>query len=303
MYKKRAFHSFYSVMIGMVLMLSSPLFADVSSLPAKSQEQSPATESVQAGVNQASADRTAQKRRQIITEATAALEQTRAALKALDEKDVDAALTALEKATGKLELILAREPELALAPVDVNVMTYDLLASPVTVKAMIHDAENYLEDGRIQQARQLIANLASEIVIETTSLPLITYPTAIKAVTRMIDQDKLDEARAALRAALNTLIKTRDIIPLPILRAELLLAHTEELAENEERTIKDNEFLEQLFEEARTQLNLAELLGYGEKESFKPMFEQLDRIEEKTAGGKGGKGWFDKIKQQISAIL
>ena len=303
MRKKQAFHSFYSAMISVVMMLSSPLFADESSLPAKPQEQAPATESVQAEVDQQSDDRTAHKRRQIINEATTALEQTRTALKALDEKDVDAALVALEKATGKLEIILAREPELALAPVDVNVVTYDLLARPETVKAMLHDAENDLEDGRIQQARLLIANLASEIVYETTSIPLITYPTAIKAVTRMIDQDKLDEARAALRAALNTLIKTRDIIPLPILRAELLLAYAEELAENEERTIKDNETLEELLKEARTQLNLAELLGYGEKESFEPMFEQLDRIEENTAGGKGGKGWFDKIKQQISAIL
>lgn len=193
-----------------------------------------------------------------------------------------------------------REPEPALAPVDVNVITYDLLARPETVKAIIHDAENYLEDGRIQQARPLIANMASEIVYRTTSIPLITYPTAIKAVTRMIDQDKLDEARASLQAALNTLIETRDVIPLPILRARLLLESAEALAENEERTSSDNETLEDLLEEARTQLYLAELLGYGEKETFKPMFEQLDRIEEKTAGGKGGKGWFDRIKQQIS---
>lgn len=35
MFKKQAFHSFYSVMIGTVLMLSFPLFADESSLPAK----------------------------------------------------------------------------------------------------------------------------------------------------------------------------------------------------------------------------------------------------------------------------
>lgn len=196
-----------------------------------------------------------------------------------------------------------REPELALAPVDVNVITYDLLARPETVKAMIHDAENHLEDGRIQQARPLIANMASEIVYRTTSIPLITYPTVIKAVTRMIDQDRPDEARASLQAALNTLIETSDVIPLPILRARLLLESAEALAENEERTPSDNETLEDLLEEARTQLNLAELLGYGEKETFKLMFEQLDRIEEKTAGGKGGKGWFDRIKQQISQIF
>jgi hypothetical protein len=54
---------------------------------------------------------------------------------------------------------------------------------------------------------------------------------------------------------------------------------------------------------ARTQLEMAELLGYGNKDVYKPMHEQLDEIEQKTKGGKGGKGWFDKIKQQISELL
>jgi predicted negative regulator of RcsB-dependent stress response len=303
MYKQAFSRAVYSVMIGMVMLLSPPVLAEESSLPTEPQDKSPATESVQAGVDQKSADRTAEKRKQIISEAKTALAQTRAALKALDEKNVDAALASLEKATGKLELILAREPDLALAPVDVNVITYDLLARPETVKAMLHDAEDYLEDGQIQQARPLIANMASEIVYQTTSIPLITYPTAIKAVSRMIDQGKLDEARAALKAALNTLIETRDVIPLPVLRAELMLERAESLAENEERTTRDNETLDDLLKEARTQLNLAELLGYGDSEAFEPMFKQLDHIEEKTADGKGGKGWFDKIKQQISQIF
>jgi hypothetical protein len=48
---------------------------------------------------------------------------------------------------------------------------------------------------------------------------------------------------------------------------------------------------------------MAELLGYGTKRSFKPMYEQLDHIENKTASGKGGKGWFDSIKQQLSQLF
>ena len=30
---------------------------------------------------------------------------------------------------------------------------------------------------------------------------------------------------------------------------------------------------------------------------------QLDQIEQKTTGGKSGKGWFDKIKQQVSDLF
>ena len=141
-------------------------------------------------------------------------------------------LAALEQATGKLELILARDPGLALAPVDLEVVTYDLLANPDTVKAMIHDAENYLEDGEIQKARPFVANLASEIQFRTTSIPLATYPSAIKAVTPLIDEGKLDEAKDALQSALNTLVvSTDEVVPLPKLRAEQMLKNAEALAE------------------------------------------------------------------------
>jgi hypothetical protein len=90
---------------------------------------------------------------------------------------------------------------------------------------------------------------------------------------------------------------------LPILRAEQLLKNAEAQAENAARTIKDNETLAELLKDARTQLKMAELLGYGTKKSFKPMYEQLDQIESRTSGGKGGQGWFDKIRAQMEALF
>jgi hypothetical protein len=293
-----------AALLSLGLIASAPAFAEDTALPTEPQTQSEATESVQPQVDAKATDQAAEKRKKITADAVAAVNETRKALKLLEEKKTDEALAALEKVTGKLELILARAPDLALAPVDVEVVTYDLLANLDTVKAMIHDAENYLEDGEVQKARPLVANLASEIVFRTTSIPLATYPDAIKAVAPLIDEGKIDKAKAALQVALNTLVVTRDdVIPLPVLRAENLLKNAEALVENEERTVKDNETLTKQLEGARNQLKLAELLGYGDKKSFKPMYEQLDAIEQKTAGGKGGKGWFDKIKQQLSDLF
>lgn len=293
-----------AALLSLGLIASVPVFAEDTALPVEAQAQTEATESVQPQVDAQATNQAAEKRKKITADAVAAVAETKQALKLLDEKKTDEALASLERATGKLELILARAPDLALAPVDVEVVTYDLLANLDTVKAMIHDAENYLEDGEVQKARPLVANLASEIVFRTTSVPLATYPDAIKAVTPLIDDGKLDEAKADLQAALNTLVVTTDdVIPLPVLRAERLLKNAEALAENEERTVKDNETLSDLLAEARNQLKMAELLGYGTKKSFKPMYEQLDAIEQKTAGGKGGKGWFDKIKQQLSDLI
>lgn len=302
--KDAALKRFSVVLIYLGLLMSTEVLAEDSALPAEPQEQSEATESVQSEVDKQSTDKAADKREKILTEATAALVETANALKALDEDKPEEALAALEKATGKLELILARDPSLALAPVDVEVVTYDLLASLDTVKAIVKEAENYLKDGEVQKARPLVANLASEIRLRTTNIPLATYPEAIKAVAPLIDEGKLDEAKTALQAVLNTLVVTTDeIIPLPKLRAEQLLKNAEALAENEERTVKDNETLANLLAEARNQLKMAELLGYGTKKSYRPMYEQLDQIEAKSTGGKGGKGWFDKIKDQLSELL
>jgi hypothetical protein len=283
---------------------SSQLYAEVSALPEEPQPQSDITQSVQQEVDNEATNKADEKRQQILSDAGAAIDETKKALQALANKNTGEALAALERATGKLELILARDPALSLAPVDVNIVTYDLLANPDTVKAIIHDAENYLEDGEIQKARPLVANLGSEIVISSVNIPLATYPAAIKAITPLIDEGRLDEARVGLQAALNTLVVTTDeVIPLPVLRAQQLLKNAEALAENEDRNLKDSETLANMLMAARTQLHMAELLGYGSKKSFKPLYEQLDMIEDKTAGGKGGKGWFDKIKQQVSELF
>ncbi len=288
----------------LVLAVAGSALAQSDALPTEPQAQSPAAESVQGAVESKSAERAAERRKAVIREAVTALRKSNEALAALDAGKKDEALAALEIVTGKLELILARDPELAFAPVDVNVVTYDLLASTDTVKAIIHDAENYIEDGEIQKARPLVTALASEIQVRETSIPLATYPEAIKSVVKLIDEDKLDEARDALQLALNTVVtRTVDVIPLPKLRAERLLANAEKLAENKERTAADEQTLKELLAEARKQLELAQLLGYGNKKAYKAIYEQLDGIEKKVTEGKSGKGWFDRLKEQLKDLV
>jgi len=259
---------------------------------------------VQQEVEQQSSDKISEKRKLVKAEAMAVLEESQKALKALEAKETAAAIASLEKVTGKLQILLARDPSMALAPVNVEVMTYDLLASPDAVKAMIYDAENALEDGDIPKARRLVSNLASEIQYRALNIPLATYPQAIKAVIPLIDDGKIEEARESLQLALNTLVVTTDeIIPLPKLRAEHYLKNAEALAETKDRTQKDNQTLTELLQRAREQLEIAELLGYGKKDSFESLHEQLKLLEEKTSGGKSGIGWFDKIKRQVSDIF
>lgn len=269
----------------MVAFVSPSLASDTKATAAADKE-----------VEKVQQDQTAEKRKALFEEATTAIRETKNALKALDEKKAKEALAALERASGKLTIILGREPELALAPSDVNVVTYDILGDIDAVKALREEIEDALDDGRVQQARRLIRNLASETVISVTNIPLATYPDAIKRAAKLIDEEKMDEAKKELQLALNTLVVTDTIIPLPVTTAEKYLEEAETLAEKGDRSKEENERLADLLKDARTELEFAQALGYGSKKDFKNLYKQLDQIEDKTKGGKSGSGFFDKIK-------
>ncbi|RMD63034.1 MAG: hypothetical protein D6826_05960 [Alphaproteobacteria bacterium] len=269
----------------------------------RSDARSPAVQSVQPDVNAKIHEKALEKRKKILDDALRAVEETRKALKALDEGRNDEALAALEKVTGKLELILALDPDLALVPVDVKVVTYDVRVDVETVKKAIEEARRLLDEGEVQSARRLVATLASEIIFRTLNIPMATYPDTIKTVAPLIDQGKIDEAKATLESVLGTLVVTEDIVALPVLRARLLLKDAETLAAKENRSDEDNEKLAADLAAAREQIRLAEVLGYGKKEAFDPIYNQIDEIEAKSSGGKSGTGWFDEIKRQLSELL
>ncbi|HAW8126502.1 TPA: YfdX family protein [Escherichia coli] len=228
---------------------------------------------------------------------------TKSALAALDGKDTARALATLAEVTGKLELIVAREPTLALAGVDVRTIVHDLFANTETIEAMTDEALDALKHGEVQQARHVLALLASEIVITVTNIPLASYPAAVKAVVPLIDQGKIEEAKAALQSALSTLVEERSVLPLPVLRAKLLLKRAEPLVEDGQRSEASNERLETLLNEARQQLEMAELLGYGKRKDFEPLYAELKKIKEKTGGGGFGKGWLDEVKAKLSKLF
>jgi hypothetical protein len=266
---------------------------------AKTEDQSKAEKHANTQVQQ----KVTEKRKEILQDATMAMNQTKNALKMLDEGNKKGAIDALESATGKLELIVAREPKLSLAAFDYNVETREILNDLKSVKNIKDQAEDLLEDDRVQEAAALLANLKSEMVISVANIPLATYPAAMKEAARLIDQNKTDEAKDVIAAALGTVVVTENIIPLPVARAEYLLNESEKLAEKKNRSKDENKRLNTLMDDARKELQFAEELGYGQKEDFKNLYAQLDDVLKKTEGGKSGSGWFNDVKRSISGIF
>ena len=277
--------------------------AAVSSLPVSPESKPEVVTEVQPEVQKETDSQAADKRKQVLDEAVSALSLTKSALAALDDKDTARALATLAEVTGKLELIVAREPTLALAGVDVRTIVHDLFANTETIEAMTDEALDALKHGEVQQARHVLALLASEIVITVTSIPLASFPAAVKAVVPLIDQGKIEEAKAALQSALSTLVEESSVLPLPVLRAKLLLKRAEPLVEDGQRSEASNERLETLLNEARQQLEMAELLGYGKRKDFEHLYAELKKIKEKTGGGGCGKGWLDEVKAKLSRLF
>ena len=294
---KQPQYTFSALALAVVVGLSGPALAQsaAGSSPGAAAP-SAASKAAQPQVDDKAAREADKKRAELTQDAITALTKTQEALTLLDANKTKEALAALE-------LVVARDAKLALAPVDVRVITHDIHANVESVKKAVKLSRELLGDGEVQKARPIVANLASEIVIETDNLPMATYPAAIKSAARLIDSGKIDDAKAELARALNTLVVTSVAFPLPVLRAEAAMAKAEKLAETDKRDAKQNEELSALLAYVRTEIELAQILGYGKKADFKPIFDQVKSIEQKSAGGKSGKGWFDELKTRIQKLF
>jgi hypothetical protein len=285
------------------ILISSILsVALATSLYANEATQSKEIKSVQNKVNNSTHLSLKSKKHDIVKEAINTINNTNLVLDALDKKDTKKALDLLANISGKLDVIIAQDPNLELLPVSISSVEHDLIIDKDTVFKIKKEAIKAIRDDRLQDARKLIKDLASEVVITTTSIPLVTYPSDIKAIVPLISNGKLEDAKLALHALLNSLVITKEVIALPVLRAKFLLENAEVLAENKKRDNKKDEELKVLIDVSKYQLELAQSLGYGTKDDFKPIYEQLEIIQDKIKNKNNGVGWFDKIKEKIKNL-
>jgi len=151
------------------------------------------------------------------SEAMAAVRETRTAIAAIAGGKTDDALAAIERATGKIDVLISRNPATALLPVAFEVVVVD--AAPTDLQAVrerAKAADRAVSNKDYPTARVLLDGLTSEIRIRTYHLPLATYPTALKDAGRLLDQKKPEEASAVLLTALNTLAIIDRVHPLPL---------------------------------------------------------------------------------------
>jgi len=234
---------------------------------------------------------------QKVAEASEALAQVYVALDALEAKDTKGALAALEKSTGKLNILLARKPDLALVPIDVSVKTIDLVADLETIRNIKRAAIQALKEDHFQVLRDELAKLASELQITKVELPLATFPEAMKSAAALIDKGKTDEAKVVLYTALNTLVISEERIPLPILRAQALIAQaiTDDASKDKKKKVLA------LLDNAEYQLIMAEELGYGNRDrEYGELNKTIKELKKSVKDDGDSQALFEKFKTKLA---
>lgn len=303
--KRSEMQPLLACMAAIVLLVAAPsitLAKETAAKPATAPTAKQDSESAEKGGASEVDKELAARRKEMLAEAQDALQETNAALVALDKGKNQDAIEALTRATGKLDLLVARDPELALAPVDVQVTTYDLYATPAEIRSARDRAEALLDDGKVQAARSILSDLASEVRISVFNLPLATYPDAIEAVTPLIDEGKTEQAKTALRDVLDTLVVTDEVISLPVMRSAQLLDEAEKLVKKDDRTEEDNQKIASLVDQAREQLEMADLLGYGGEEDHQKFRKQIAELETKIHGDQETSGVFARLRKSLDGF-
>jgi len=225
--------------------------------------------------------------------------ETRKAIVALGNKDTKGATTILQAVSTKLDNLIAKNPGLELVPTSVDVDVSDYEGTNKEVASAIDETEDLLKHGKLQTARRLVSALASEIRVTTTSIPLGTYPAAIKQIIPLIDSGKLDQAAVDLNSVLDTLVVSTDVMPLPVFRAEELLTVAADMEHRDDLTQdKSREEIRKFTDAAKAQLERAQLLGYGNKDDYKILYREIDAVHKALFTEKSVSTW-QKVKDEL----
>jgi YfdX protein len=238
-------------------------------------------------------------RKELSEEAITAVADTRKAIDAIAAGDQKKALSEIEDATGKLEILLARNPGDALMPVSTSVEVID--AAPQNdkaVKLLISGAESAVKLRDFPRARVLLYDLISEIRQRTYNLPLATYPGALKDAARLLDAGKNEQASQTLLTALNTLVIVDRITPIPLILARASVTGAQQKQHSDPQTAQT------LLEAAKNELKRCAELGYAaQAPEYASLNKEIDNIENGLKGHKNTTSFFDRLRSDLESFI
>ncbi len=96
---------------------------------------------------------------ELVKEAVTSLKFTREALQNLSKNEAEKAKENIEKALGKLEVILSAKEAPRLLPIESAVSVHEYIGSSDDVEGALKEVKSLLNDGKVQAARLLLNTL------------------------------------------------------------------------------------------------------------------------------------------------
>jgi len=234
---------------------------------------------------------------ELTTEALSVIGETHSLLQEINKSKKDVAIKKGKELIGSLEVLLDKDPDLALIPVDVDYQKNELITDIETVRKTAKLAKEAMDKGYYQLAGELLDGIKSEMIINTYLIPTATYPEAIKLAVIDLEAGKTEEAKSVLQSVLSTVVIEKTVLPLPLLNAEQMIIEASKIDakdhENADKVIN-------LLKNAEYQLSLAEEMGYGKKDKdFKSLSESIKVLKKSVKKKEDSTGKFDTLKKDI----
>jgi ribosomal protein S20 len=198
-------------------------------------------------------------------------------------------------ALGKLEVILSAEDSPKLLPIDNQIRVYSFIGSAEDVKKTVKTVKALLSVNKIQEARELLSTLQSEIDVGVVNLPLATYPDALKLASKHILEGKTKEAKEILKLALSTFTEVHQIIPLSLINTNHLVSLASDVAK------KDKELALKYLKGASDELDKSEALGYISESSttYNELHKLIEEVEKEIKGPNKAEKLFKDLSEKL----
>ena len=234
-----------------------------------------------------------------VKEGLESISETNATLKLLDAGNTPKAEKQLDLALHHARTVLKKDPETQLIPINISVNSRDFVAGEVQVEKLVQQAKKAMSNGYYQKASGLLDQMKSEVEITTVNLPLTSYPKHLEKADSLLKAGQTTGAANILYGLLNSLEINQVVLPIPVLRAEALIAEAQSASmqkSNKKKTVN-------LLENADYQLQLAKDMGYGNfDKEYDVLSKQIQDLEQQINNGKTKSDLFSTLSQKVDSF-
>ncbi len=221
------------------------------------------------------------------------------ALRALQANNKLAAKEALESATKSFNIALKKNPKLDMVPIDERITINDFTGDAKLVKHIKDAVVSLLKANDTQAARAMLQPLEDQLIIGTKYLPIKLYPDATKQAQKDLAKGDNKAAFGDIVTALNSVVTTNIIIPMPLLTAQDMILEASNIGKkNKTKALK-------LLSSAQDELEKAILLGYTKKHTkeYKSLEKEMNSIKHAVGGGNSVDKLYEHIKHSFDSLL